>query len=109
MIRDCVRFGIAFWLGAFALIAQTAPSRDSLLKSAESGDAKAMTELGKQALRQREPQLVEAAKWFRKAVELGDANAMAQLGRMYTFGWVGERNDEKAIELFRKVGGCERR
>jgi hypothetical protein len=68
---------------------------DRIRKAAEAGDAKAMTELGKLALRQRDPQLIEALKWFRKAVELGDTNAMAQLGRMYSLGWAGPKSDEK--------------
>ncbi len=98
-MRNIARLACIFVLGCISAAAQPL---DQIRKTAEAGDAKAMTELGKLALRQRDPQLIEALKWFRKAAELGDANAMAQLGRMYALGWAGPKSDEKAIELFRR-------
>ena len=47
--------------------------------------------------------LIEAAKWFRKAADQGKAGAQSSLGSCYTNGTGVEKNDVEAVKWYRKA------
>lgn len=49
------------------------------------------------------PQYVKARKLYEKAIELGNHVAMIHLGNLYENGWGVEKNDQKAMELYKDV------
>lgn len=85
-------------LGAFAQnIAQ-------LQRSAENGDAKAMTELGKCYYLGKgvEKSGDKAFQWLSKAADAGNANAFYWLGACYQYGFGTAKDPAKAVELYTK-------
>ena len=85
-------------LGAFAQnIAQ-------LQRSAENGDAKAMTELGKCYYLGKgvEESGDKAFQWLSKAADGGNANAFYWLGACYQYGFGTAKDPAKAVELYTK-------
>lgn len=85
-------------LGAFAQnIAQ-------LQRSAENGDAKAMTELGKCYYLGKgvEESGDKAFQWLSKAADGGNANAFYWLGACYQYGFGTAKDPVKAVELYTK-------
>ena len=75
-----------------------------LIEKANSGDVKAMNELGVFYIYGKSPNPNEAIKWLSKAVELGDSDAMFALGQAYIRGLGGVPvNNEKGKELMRKA------
>ena len=85
-------------LGAFAQnIAQ-------LQRSAENGDAKAMTELGKCYYLGKgvEKSGDKAFQWLSKAADGGNANAFYWLGACYQYGYGTAKDPAKAVELYTK-------
>lgn len=85
-------------LGAFAQnIAQ-------LQRSAENGDAKAMTELGKCYYLGKgvEESGDKAFQWLSKAADAGNANAFYWLGACYQYGFGTAKDPAKAVELYTK-------
>lgn len=85
-------------LGAFAQnIAQ-------LQRSAENGDAKAMTELGKCYYLGKgvEESGDKAFQWLSKAADGGNANAFYWLGACYQYGFGTPKDPAKAVELYTK-------
>lgn len=85
-------------LGAFAQnIAQ-------LQRSAENGDAKAMTELGKCYYLGKgvEKSGDKAFQWLSKAADGGNANAFYWLGACYQYGFGTAKDPAKAVELYTK-------
>lgn len=85
-------------LGAFAQnIAQ-------LQRSAENGDAKAMTELGKCYYLGKgvEESGDKAFQWLSKAADGGIANAFYWLGACYQYGFGTAKDPAKAVELYTK-------
>lgn len=85
-------------LGAFAQnIAQ-------LQRSAENGDAEAMTELGICYFQGKgvKEDNDKAFMWLSKAVDAGNAKAHCWLGACYQYGYGTDKNMEKAIELYTK-------
>jgi TPR repeat protein len=77
----------------------------TLIKQAESGDAKAQFELGVmyrfgQSVSKDE---VEAARWFRKAAEQKNALAQFNLGVAYTNGEGVPKNEAEAVRWYRKA------
>lgn len=85
-------------LGAFAQnIAQ-------LQRSAENGDAKAMTELGKCYYLGKGVGASgdKAFQWLSKAADGGNANAFYWLGACYQYGFGTAKDPAKAVELYTK-------
>lgn len=85
-------------LGAFAQnIAQ-------LQRSAENGDAKAMTEFGKCYYLGKgvEESGDKAFQWLSKAADGGNANAFYWLGACYQYGFGTAKDPAKAVELYTK-------
>lgn len=85
-------------LGAFAQnIAQ-------LQRSAENGDAEAMTELGKCYYLGKgvEKSGDKAFQWLSKAADGGNANAFYWLGACYQYGFGTAKDPAKAVELYTK-------
>jgi TPR repeat protein len=70
---------------------------DELRAAAESGDPKAMTELGVHLY--HDDEMDEAAEWFHKAADLGEAEAMAGLGDYYDF----EGDEAEAERWYRRA------
>jgi uncharacterized protein len=82
------------------------PSEITRLKAtAEAGDAKAQTALGKafqdgNGVPQND---ALAAKWLRKAADQGDADAENNVGIMYRMGEGVERDKEEAVRWYQKA------
>lgn len=97
-ILTFVTFVAICCLGAFAQnIAQ-------LQRSAENGDAKAMTELGKCYYLGKgvEESGDKAFQWLSKAADGGNANAFYWLGACYQYGFGTAKDPAKAVELYTK-------
>jgi len=89
---------------------QTSPSSatdvnadlETLVAKALKGEAKAQFRLGMQLLRSDASREL-AVEWLRKASNQNHAEASYQLGLIYRDGIGVQRNDSKAMELFRQV------
>lgn len=75
-----------------------------LQRSAENGDAKAMTELGKCYYLGKgiEESGDKAFQWLSKAADGGNANAFYWLGACYQYGFGTAKDPAKAVELYTK-------
>ena len=81
---------------------EPALSFEETLNAAEQGDAEAKFKLGRIYHRGDDVRkdLVEAAKWYRKAAEQGDASGQVELGRMYYHGEGVPEDDVEACAWY---------
>ena len=98
---DVVDVPIVIEDGHFSIV------REHLRPLAEGGDADAQTELGDLYLRGLGVvrDLMEAARWYARAVEQGHATAQRMLGLLYADGEGVPKDESKALELLRLSAG----
>lgn len=89
---------------AFCCLGAFAQNIAQLQRSAENGDAKAMTELGKCYYLGKgvEESGDKAFQWLSKAADGGNANAFYWLGACYQYGFGTAKDPAKAVELYTK-------
>ena len=100
----CFALVCFFWLWAAGQSASSS-SINNLVKKAESGDAEAQFQLGRDYEDGIDvPQDAEASvKWYRKSAEQGNANAQNSLGIMYSRGQGVPRDKGEALRWYRRA------
>lgn len=84
-------------MGLFGRKKEKEPSEDELIEKAESGDVRAIVELGLKY--QDDEDYSNAVVWFKKGVEKGDTEAQFNLAILYKQGWGVKQSTAKYYEL----------
>lgn len=104
MLKRILTFVTIVAIATICCIGTSAQDIAQLQKSAENGDAEAMTELGICYFQGKgvKEDNDKAFMWLSKAVDAGNAKAHCWLGACYQYGYGTDKNMEKAIELYTK-------
>lgn len=104
MLKRILTFVTIVAIATICCVGTSAQDIAQLQKSAENGDAEAMTELGICYFQGKgvKEDNDKAFMWLSKAVDAGNAKAHCWLGTCYQYGYGTDKNMEKAIELYTK-------
>lgn len=104
MLKRILTFVTIVAIATICCIGTSSQNIAQLQRSAENGDAEAMTELGKCYYLGKgvEKSGDKAFQWLSKAADGGSANAFYWLGACYQYGYGTDKNMEKAVELYTK-------
>lgn len=104
MLKRILTFVTIVAIATICCVGTSAQDIAQLQKSAENGDAEAMTELGICYFQGKgvKEDNDKAFMWLSKAVDAGNAKAHCWLGACYQYGYGTDKNMEKAIELYTK-------
>lgn len=104
MLKRILTFVTIVAIATICCVGTSAQDIAQLQKSAENGDAEAMTELGICYFQGKgvKEDNDKAFMWLSKAVDAGNAKAHCWLGACYQYGYGTDKNLEKAIELYTK-------
>lgn len=104
MLKRILTFVTIVAIATICCVGTSSQNIAQLQRSAENGDAEAMTELGKCYYLGKgvEKSGDKAFQWLSKAADGGNANAFYWLGACYQYGYGTDKNMEKAVELYTK-------
>lgn len=104
MLKRILTFVTIVAIATICCVGTSSQNIAQLQRSAENGDAEAMTELGICYFQGKgvKEDNDKAFMWLSKAVDAGNAKAHCWLGACYQYGYGTDKNMEKAIELYTK-------